>query len=314
MFKLSGSTERQTLDCYLTQICNTTAVMMDMTHSTAIRLRGLAILLLSTTGCASLPPSFLETPGAHIRAPGPVLAQTVAGVFDKLNAEVTGTLSCDGGRPTIVLLPTELPGDVAGQVTADTVYLGAEALLVIPWALAHELVHFHVQKTGWTFPSHAIEEGLAYFVAEQIAGPGRSLSGRWCPTPELLQRALAIDTREYVEMDCTIEIDRTGMWIVEQLGIDEIRRAQTVEQLEEALNRLDLSADQPPHAGEPSNLEIEFSDPHRGASWTAGPFGHPAHGSVIPGVTRFTIRLWAGCESQGVDAPSDDRAVLEGAG
>ncbi len=241
-----------------------------------------------------------------------MLAQTVAGVFEKVNAEVTGMLDCDGGRPTIVLLPSELPGDVAGQVTADTIYLGAEALLVIPWALAHELVHFHVQKTGWTFPAHAVEEGLAYFVAEQIAGPGRSLSGRWRPTPELLQRALAIDTREYVNMECTVEIDRTGMWIVEQLGIDGIRQIQTVEQLEKALSHLDLRPDQISAAEERSCLQIEYLDPHRGASWTAGPFAHPAHGSVIPGTTRFTIRLWA--DYQGDAAPSHERDVPEDAG
>lgn len=120
----------------------------------------------------------------------------------------------------------------ANEIVDRRIDLGRDMLPILRFALAHEMVHWHIAGTAWDRLPHFAEEGLADFVALQLAPEcqdqrlrayrARAARGLDAPVKEVL----SLSPEQWNSSNDSLKESTyvLGYFIVERIGITALRR------------------------------------------------------------------------------------------
>lgn len=190
-------------------------------------------LLLTLTSCVSgiaskKPPLVHEGQQAVVRAHTQVELSELLVVATDLDGKVRARLQSTAPRPVVWRVDEKtIGGTPAAYATGGwlnrqkVVLLGRSATEEM---LAHELVHWHSNNSGWPELPHLVEEGLAVFVTRELF-PG----GELVPVPPDVNWPVlfAMDHEAKSRLANEDEYQTfyaMGFVVVERIGLDELRR------------------------------------------------------------------------------------------
>lgn len=94
-------------------------------------------------------------------------AERIAGELDRLAPAVRALKRVECEAPLVIVTDAALPGGVEGMATEELIFLGPGSNMFERFVLAHELSHYY-RDAAWRLLPHAVEEGLADLVAEEL--------------------------------------------------------------------------------------------------------------------------------------------------
>jgi len=159
-------------------------------------------------------------------------ADRVAAELDRLTPAVRALKAVECERPLVIVTHETLLGDVDGMATSEVIFLGPDSRMFERFVLAHELAHYY-RDDVWRLLPHAVEEGLADLVAEELEPNQGSfvLLPRLTNIPLTIDRALLVSvlSAEHSLVDPpeqTIDMQSRaiGFVVAIALGLDELRK------------------------------------------------------------------------------------------
>jgi len=195
-----------------------------MRHSARI------MMVLSSAGCAALPPVVARLPEVTVHAADPEVGARGVRAWKACSDHVPEILGIDSrwhGR--IVFLSEEVWGpSCAFFDPGGTIYVGSELQETeaeLTFVLAHELTHA-LAKDEWVelLPS-ALQEGIATWVGSRVTNRPAAPAD-WYPPMQDVRRMLTLSPEDFAKVDQGY-LECVAAWYVQHLGLDYIReRAQ----------------------------------------------------------------------------------------
>jgi len=196
------------------------------------------VLQLALASCSSTPEFEHRSPAGLARSDDESVARMLAMMANIFSAQVCAALRVEQTPPFVI---HHVPGrsaagmlverDGDGNVRDRRIEIGDRALDVCPrFLVAHELVHWYMQGV-WEHLPHAVEEGLADYIALQLVPEAReqrlaehaeTLANM---TPERREKALEVSERTWATTPREVRSDAyaVGFEIVERFGIEGLR-------------------------------------------------------------------------------------------
>lgn len=195
------------------------------------------VLQLALASCSSMPEFEHRSPSGVARADDPNDARMLAMIGNLFTAEVCTKLGVEPEPPFVIYhvsgseslgLAVWRDGD---EIVERRIVIGDAALRdQARFSVAHELVHWYA-SAPWDRLPHAIEEGLADYIAvhvapefrdERIAELDRRLASI---TPERREQALAVSERTWATTPREVRSDAyaVGFKVVQRFGIEGLR-------------------------------------------------------------------------------------------
>ena len=199
----------------------------------------LLLTCLALFSCRAAPPKFESVaPLGSARSEDPETARMLANLGSELSVQVCERLRVETKPHFVIWHVPEMPAgglrvarDEEGNITERRIELGTFMVHnQARFGVAHELVHWYAFGV-WDRLPHAVEEGLADYIALQLAPElldirkadyGATSVGM---TPERRARVFACNEREWPRVSEEVRLDAyaIGYEIVQRLGIDGLR-------------------------------------------------------------------------------------------
>lgn len=216
--------------------------------------RLLLLLPLVLASCSSTPEFEHASPAGVARADDRDDARMLAMMGNLFAHDVCARLGVELAPPFVIehvsgtnVLGLDVQRDSADRIVSRRIVIGDAPLLKqARFSVAHELVHWYASDP-WDRLPHAIEEGLADYIALQLAPEFRDarleeLARRRAEmTPERRERAIALTEREWngAPKETRSDAYAVGYEVVERLGIEALREL-CVQAREQGLARVPL--------------------------------------------------------------------------
>ncbi len=196
------------------------------------------LVLFCASACSGAPPVRSDGPHGRVLAWSHGDARVAQELGGELGARVAELLGVEP-QPYVLWFEREVASgagvrvwrDRAGRIVDRRIELGADAREVLPYALAHELVHWHMGGTLWDALPQTLEEGLADHLGVLLVPEARAEREAWLREHVRAAHAFdwdalfALTERDWAQTpratkDATYVL---GRFLVERIGLAELR-------------------------------------------------------------------------------------------